>query len=79
MQLGGGCAEQLAIWITNGRPDIHLYAYDIRRFTPLMRSDPAWIKQQSHENYTRTYSIEWPHDDHLSGRNLQKDVFHEVI
>jgi len=28
--LGGGCGEQLAHWIIQGRPELHMYAYDIR-------------------------------------------------
>lgn len=30
MMLGGGCGEQLAQWIIQGRPELHMYAYDIR-------------------------------------------------
>jgi len=30
MMLGGGCGEQMAIWITKGRPDLHMLSYDIR-------------------------------------------------
>lgn len=55
-----------------------MYGYDIRRFTPAMLNNRTWILQQSHENYVKTYSIEWPHDDHLSGRNLVTDIFHQV-
>jgi sarcosine dehydrogenase len=28
--LGGGCGDQLAQWIVNGRPDLHMFDYDIR-------------------------------------------------
>lgn len=28
--LSGGCGEQLAKWIIHGRPDFHMYSYDIR-------------------------------------------------
>nr|CAD7406966.1 unnamed protein product [Timema poppensis] len=30
MMLGGGCGEQLAKWIIQGRPDLHMFNYDIR-------------------------------------------------
>lgn len=32
MMLGGGCGEQIARWIINGRPDKYMFNYDIRRF-----------------------------------------------
>lgn len=76
--LNGGCAEQLAIWIERGRPEIAMFDYDIRRFTPSMRTNRAWITEKSHESYHKTYSIKFKHDQPLSGRNLKIDVFHEV-
>lgn len=79
MMLSGGCAEQLAIWIQKGRPDLSMHAYDIRRFTPGMREDRAWITETSHESYVKNYSIVYPHDQFLSGRNIKIDAFHEVI
>jgi sarcosine dehydrogenase len=30
MMLAGGCAMQMAQWIVNGRPDLHMFSYDIR-------------------------------------------------
>jgi sarcosine dehydrogenase len=30
MMLAGGCAVQIAQWIVNGRPDLHMFSYDIR-------------------------------------------------
>lgn len=32
MMFGGGCGEQIALWIINGRPDKHMFKYDIRRY-----------------------------------------------
>lgn len=79
MMLGVGCAEQVAIWITKGRPDLPMFNYDIRRFTPAMRNDRAWVTETSQEAYAKNYSIVFPHDQPLSGRNHKIDVFHEVI
>lgn len=31
MMLGGGCGEQIAYWIINGRPNNYMFNYDIRR------------------------------------------------
>lgn len=30
LMLSGGCSEQLASWILQGQPDLHMYSYDIR-------------------------------------------------
>lgn len=30
MMLAGGCGIQMAQWIVNGRPDLHMFSYDIR-------------------------------------------------
>lgn len=35
--LGGGCGDQLAQWIVHGRPDLHMFDYDIR-----------WYRQWEH-------------------------------
>lgn len=36
LMLSGGCAEQLALWILNGQPDLHMYNYDIRSINNIM-------------------------------------------
>ncbi|GLH06647.1 uncharacterized protein GBIM_12121 [Gryllus bimaculatus] len=79
MMLGGGCGEQMAQWIINGRPDLHLFAYDIRRFTKEQTRNKTWIKERSHESYAKNYSIVFPHDQPLAGRNLYKDPFHKEL
>lgn len=40
--------------------------------------DKNWIKERSHESYVKNYSIVFPHDQPLAGRNFKKDPFHEV-
>ncbi|XP_014477949.1 PREDICTED: sarcosine dehydrogenase, mitochondrial isoform X2 [Dinoponera quadriceps] len=79
MMFGGGCGEQAALWIINGRPDKHMFNYDIRRYIPEQREDPVWINERSHEAYARNYDIAFPHDEHLSGRNLKTDPFHKLL
>lgn len=79
LMLSGGCAEQLASWILNGQPDLHMYNYDIRRFTKEQCMDKNWIKERSHESYVKNYSIVFPHDQPLAGRNFKKDPFHEKL
>lgn len=77
--LSAACGEQLAKWIINGRPDFHMYSCDVRRFTPEQTSNMAWAKERSHECYVKKYSISYPHDQYLSGRNLKQDPFFEEL
>ncbi|XP_068968504.1 sarcosine dehydrogenase, mitochondrial isoform X2 [Bombus flavifrons] len=79
MMLGGGCGEQIAHWIINGRPDKYMFNYDIRRFLPEQRNNMVWIHERSHEAYAKNYSIIFPHDEPLSGRNLKVDPFHSLL
>ncbi|XP_057326480.1 sarcosine dehydrogenase, mitochondrial [Microplitis mediator] len=79
MMYAGGCGEQIASWIVNGRPEKHMFAYDIRRFTSDQVRDPVWANERSHEAYAKNYSIVFPHDSPLSGRNFKKDVFHNLL
>ncbi|XP_066146698.1 sarcosine dehydrogenase, mitochondrial [Euwallacea fornicatus] len=79
MMLSGGVSEQLSYWITHGRPDLDMHAFDIRRFSQRQKPDRAWVTETSHESYAKTYSIVYPHDQKLSGRNLRIDPFHEHL
>ncbi|KAF4520494.1 hypothetical protein B566_EDAN004745 [Ephemera danica] len=79
MMLGGGCGEQLAQWIIHGRPELHMYAYDIRRYTLEQRRNVEWARERSHEAYAKNYSIVFPHDEPLAGRNLKQDPFHKAL
>jgi hypothetical protein len=55
-----------------------MFAYDIRRFTPKQRSAYDWAVERSHEAYAKNYSIVFPFDQPLAGRNLIQDPFHKV-
>ncbi|KAF5294010.1 hypothetical protein FQA39_LY13564 [Lamprigera yunnana] len=79
MMLGTGCAEQLAIWITKGRPELPMANYDIRRFAPYMINNMAYINEMSHESYATNYNIVFPHNQPLAARNIKLDPFHEVM
>lgn len=78
MMLGGGCAKQLASWIIHDRPDLHMFAYDVRRFTPKQKKAHEWAVERSHESYAKNYSIVFPNDQPLAGRNFTQDPFHKV-
>ncbi|XP_060532064.1 sarcosine dehydrogenase, mitochondrial [Cylas formicarius] len=79
MMLSGGVSEQLAIWIATGRPLINMHSFDIRRFSQVQRRNRPWITETSHESYGKNYSIVYPYDQRLSGRNLRIDAFHEQL
>lgn len=78
MMLGGGCAQQLASWIIHDRPDLHMFAYDVRRFNPKQKKAYEWAVERSHESYAKNYSIVFPNDQPLAGRNFTQDPFHKV-
>ncbi|KAK0090478.1 hypothetical protein PV325_013384 [Microctonus aethiopoides] len=79
MMYGGGCGEQIAAWIIDGRPERHMFSYDIRRFTPEHMRDSVWANERSHEAYAKNYSVVYPNDAPLSGRNFKVDLFHNLL
>eukprot|EP00095_Tigriopus_kingsejongensis_P011884 maker-scaffold410_size180147-snap-gene-0.32 protein:Tk11884 transcript:maker-scaffold410_size180147-snap-gene-0.32-mRNA-1 annotation:"sarcosine mitochondrial" len=79
MMFGGGCGNQLAEWIIHGRPAIDMHSFDIRRFCPEVSRNLAWIKERSHESYVKNYSIVFPHDEPLSGRDQKQDPLHNEL
>uniref|UniRef100_A0A8I3NJE2 Sarcosine dehydrogenase, mitochondrial n=2 Tax=Canis lupus familiaris TaxID=9615 RepID=A0A8I3NJE2_CANLF len=79
MMLGGGCGQELAHWIIQGRPEKDMYSYDIRRFHHLLTDHRRWIRERSHESYAKNYSVVFPHDEPLAGRNMRTDPLHEVL
>ncbi|XP_072488982.1 sarcosine dehydrogenase, mitochondrial isoform X2 [Notamacropus eugenii] len=79
MMLGGGCGKELAYWIIHGRPEKDMYGYDIRRFHHSLTDNHLWIRERSHESYAKNYSIVFPHDEPLAGRNMRRDPLHEEL
>ncbi|XP_045326226.1 sarcosine dehydrogenase, mitochondrial isoform X1 [Leopardus geoffroyi] len=79
MMLGGGCGQELAHWIVHGRPEKDMYSYDIRRFHHLLTDHRRWIRERSHESYAKNYSVVFPHDEPLAGRNMRTDPLHEEL
>uniref|UniRef100_A0A8D2LDF7 Sarcosine dehydrogenase, mitochondrial n=2 Tax=Varanus komodoensis TaxID=61221 RepID=A0A8D2LDF7_VARKO len=79
MMLGGGCGKELAHWIIHGHPEKDMYSYDIRRFHCSLTSNKCWIRERSHEAYAKNYSIVFPYDEPLAGRNMRKDPLHEEL
>uniref|UniRef100_A0A8D0YJ24 Sarcosine dehydrogenase, mitochondrial n=2 Tax=Sus scrofa TaxID=9823 RepID=A0A8D0YJ24_PIG len=79
MMLGGGCGQELAHWIVHGRPEKDMHGYDIRRFHHSLTDHSRWIRERSHESYAKNYSIVFPHDEPLAGRNMRRDPLHEEL
>ncbi|XP_040078946.1 sarcosine dehydrogenase, mitochondrial [Ixodes scapularis] len=79
MNGGGGCGRELAAWVLQGRPNLDMYAYDIRRFSPELTSNARWVRERSHESYVKNYSIVYPSDEPLASRNMRKDPLHEEM
>lgn len=77
MMFGGGCGEQIALWIINGKPDLAMFSFDLRRFTVAQNRNTQWIRERSHESYAKNYSMVFKYDQPLAGRNFQKDPLHE--
>lgn len=52
--------------------------FSLSRYIPEQRKNSVWVNERSHEAYAKNYSIVFKHDEHLSGRNLKTDPFHNV-
>jgi len=79
MMLGGGCGQQIAQWVVQGRPELDMYGYDIRRYHRPLFNDAPWVIGRSHEAYAKNYSIVYPHDEPLAGRNARRSAVHEIL
>ncbi len=79
MMFGGGCGEQLAKWIVDGRPEFHMFNFDVRRFTPNQLSNKQWAIERSHESYAENYAMVFRNAQPLAARNFQTDSLHDVL
>ncbi|XP_042193532.1 sarcosine dehydrogenase, mitochondrial [Callorhinchus milii] len=79
MMLGGGCGKELAHWIIHGSPEKDMFGYDIRRFHHSLTQNNRWIRERSHESYAKNYSVVFPHDEPLAGRNMRQDPLHQEL
>ncbi len=64
---GGGAGWVLAQWAIDGEAPLDLWAVDIRRFSGLHR-DRDWVRERTLEAYGKHYTIGFPHEEYLSGR-----------
>ncbi len=79
MMLGGGIGKELALWMKTGSPSLDLFSFDSMRFHPDCVQNKKWVKDRTHESYAKTYSIIFPHDEPLAGRNIRKSALHEEL
>ncbi|EDV36974.1 uncharacterized protein Dana_GF13226 [Drosophila ananassae] len=79
MMFGGGCGEQTALWVIQGQPDLPMFGFDLRRFTPEQGKATQWIREKSHESYVKNYSMVFKYDQPLAGRDFQKDPLHDEM
>ncbi|KAJ6619007.1 hypothetical protein lerEdw1_014921 [Lerista edwardsae] len=47
-----------------------------RRFHHSLTNNNRWIRERSHESYAKNYSVVFPYDEPLAGRNMRKDPLH---
>lgn len=79
MMLGGGIGREVAAWITEGSPTVDLFAMDVARFHPSTVRDNRWVEDRTHESYAKTYSIVFPHDEPIAGRQMRKSLVYEAL
>ncbi|CAH0722411.1 unnamed protein product, partial [Brenthis ino] len=79
MMFSAGTAIQLAEWIITGRPHYNMFTFDVTRFTPAQLSRAHWVRESSHEAYVKNYSIVFPNDEPLAGRDASHDALHQEL
>lgn len=79
MMLSGGCGHQMAHWIIQGRPELDMFSYDIRRLYAPLHRNKSWVIEKSHESYSKRHSIHYVHDEPLAGRGQRLSPLHKVL
>jgi sarcosine dehydrogenase len=79
MMLGGGVGREVAAWVTEGAPTVDLFSMDVARFHPSTVGNSRWVEDRTHESYAKTYSIVFPHDEPLAGRQMRKSALYDVL
>lgn len=79
MMLGGGVGREVAAWVTEGAPTLDIFPMDVARFHPSCPGDRRWVEDRTHESYAKTYSIVFPHDEPLAGREVRKSALYDRL
>ena len=56
-----------------------MFTFDVARFTAGQLSRPHWVRESSHEAYVKNYSIVFPNDEPLAGRDASHDALHQEL
>jgi len=75
---GGGAGMALAEWVKNGEPPYDLWSADIRRFGR-PHFDTDWVRTRTVEAYGKHYTMDWPHEEHSSGRPCRKSPLYDEL
>ena len=75
---GGGAGMALAEWVRNGAPPFDLWAADIRRFGR-PHFDTDWVRTRTVEAYGKHYTMDWPHEENISGRPCRKSPLYQIL
>ncbi|KAL8174608.1 UNVERIFIED_CONTAM: hypothetical protein K2H54_049890, partial [Gekko kuhli] len=51
----------------------------VRRFHHSLTGNNRWLRERSHESYAKNYSVVFPYDEPLAGRNMRTDPLHEEL
>lgn len=79
MMLGGGIGREVATWVAEGAPNVDLFSMDVARYHPSCARNAQWVENRTHESYAKTYSIVFPHDEPLAGREARKSVLYDAL
>jgi len=79
MMLGGGVGREVATWVADGAPSLDIFSMDVARFHPGCSMDARWVEDRTHESYAKTYSIVFPHDEPLAGREARKSALYDAL
>uniref|UniRef100_A0A8D0HF58 Sarcosine dehydrogenase, mitochondrial n=1 Tax=Sphenodon punctatus TaxID=8508 RepID=A0A8D0HF58_SPHPU len=55
------------------------FSLAFRRFHHSLTDNHHWIRERSHESYAKNYSVVFPYDEPLAGRNMRRDPLHEEL
>lgn len=56
-----------------------MFTFDVRRFSPGQMSRSYWMRESSHEAYAKNYSVVFPNDEPLAGRDASHDAIHQEL
>lgn len=74
----GGAGEAMANWIVHGDPGMDLWAFDVRRFSPV-QAQSEYLKARAIHAYAGYYKIHWPGEQNEAGRGLRRSPLYHSL